>query len=217
MLYLLTHDTRARRTLLTPILDTDTAAVEAGNEATLTLGPFSYRLTCLLRANVSQFGAEYDAQAAELYVQADFIMLTNNQPGALTLYRFHESTLQVGGCVSMSEDDLADLRRGGVFVRLYEGGADDGSLPRIALTFPLGTRVQEVAATRQAGAFVQAEPAFAARTPGPAGCEVHYTNARAPLARVWLPGPDAWVFTREGAEDEAPHCGRGLCQGHLST
>jgi hypothetical protein len=194
MLCLLTHDRSARRTLLTPLLNGDAAIVEAEGEITLTLVPFSYRLVRLLSVNTSQLGDVYDAESAELYAQADFIVFTNTQPGALTLYRFHESTLQVGGSTSMSETDLADLRRGGVFVRLYVPGADDGSLPRAVLTFPLGTQVQELAATALADDLVQAGAAYAALTPGPAGCEVHYARGEVPLARIWLPEPLARVF-----------------------
>ena len=194
-LCLLTHDRSARSTLLTPLLNGDAAIVGADGEITLTLGPFTYRLVCLLRVNVSRLGDEYDAEAAELYVQADFIMLADTQPGTLTLYRFQEHTLQVSGCLSLSETDLAELHRGGVFVRLYAPGAAEGNLPRVVLTFPLGTQVQELAPAEE-DAPAPAAPAFAALTPGPTGCEVHYSTGEGPLARVWLPDPLARVFPR---------------------
>jgi hypothetical protein len=194
LMCLLTHDRSVRRTLLTPLLNGDPAIVEADGEITLTLAPFSYRLIRLRSWNTSQLGDEYDADCAELYAQADFILFANAQPGALTLYRFHESTLQVSGYTSMSESDLADLRRCGVFVRLYEPGAGEGSVQIVVLTFPLGTRVQDLAAEALAEDLVQAGAAHAAITPGPYGCEVHYASGVVPLARLWLPGPLARVF-----------------------
>jgi hypothetical protein len=194
MLCLLTHDRSARSTLLTPLLNGDAAIVEAGGEITLTLGPFTYRLVCLLRVNISQLGDEYDAEVAELYAQADF-MLTDTQSGTLTLYRFQEHMLQVSGCLSLSETDLAELRWGGVFARLYTPGAAEGNLPCVVLTFPLGTLVQELVPVGE-DAPAPASAAFAALTPGPTGCEVHYSTGELLFARVWLPDPLARVFPR---------------------
>lgn len=184
LLCLLTHERNARRTMLTPLLNGDAAIVEADGEVSLTLGPFTYRLVCLLKANTPQLGDTYNAQAAGLYAQADF-MHSDTQAGTLTLYRFHEHTLQVSGCAALSETDLADLRRGGVFVRFYAPGAAEGILAHVVLTFPLGTQVQKLAAPDE-----QDDPApfFAALTPGPTSCEVHYSTDEVPLVRVF-PGP----------------------------
>jgi hypothetical protein len=113
LLYLLTHEKNARRTLLMPLLNRDAAIGETDGEVCLTLGPFTYRLVCLLKANVPRLGDTYDAQVAELYAQAD-LMYSDTRSGTLTLYRFHEQMTQASLRAAFSEDDLADLRWGGV-------------------------------------------------------------------------------------------------------
>lgn len=181
LLCLLTHERSARRTMLTPLLNGDTAIVEADGETSLTLGTFTYRLVCLLKANVPQLGNTYDAQAAELYVQAD-LMHSDPQAGELTLYRFHEHTLQISVYAALSEADLADLRRGGVFVRFYAPGEASGNLAHLVLTFPHGTRVQELATPDEQDGPA---PVYAALTPGPTGCEIHYSTDEVPLVRAF--------------------------------
>ncbi len=145
LLCLLTHERRACRTMLTPLLNGDATIVEAGDEIFLTLGPFTYQLFCLLNVNVLHLDNAYNAELAAVYAHADLVH-SDPSSGTLSLYRFHEHTLQVSGCVTLSDSYLADLRLSGVFARFYmSGAAAEGKLTHVVLTFPLETRVQELA------------------------------------------------------------------------
>jgi hypothetical protein len=178
---LLAHSPGEPITRLMPLLNENATIVEEREGTALLIGPYAYPIVCLLTTVVSASGECSEGEVA-LYRQAD-LMQTDLERHSLALYRFDERTVTLAGFVTLQERDVAYLRRCGVLVRIY--GVDGstpgtGSAAFTALTLPQGTRVEEVADANREG---DTPAVYAALTPPPGNCEIHYTLAQVAAAQ----------------------------------